>query len=239
MAACLYTEHGMVRIVPGSDYGSYARGISSNGTVVGDIGEQSGIPLFRFRDANGNGQSDPGELTLQPQQDPTSWVWPCAINDSGDAVGRKISSNPTVLTAALWSGSEILDLNDLVAPGSGLTLREALDINEAGQIVGRAQAADGSGRAFLLTPATGGDANLDGAVNVGDLGILALNWSQSGKTWLQADFTGEGTVDLGDLGVLAANWGWVRAPGGAGAVPEPAGLILLAAGGLELVRRRR
>jgi hypothetical protein len=83
-----------------------------------------------------------------------------------------------------------------------------------------------------------GDANNDGFVNVGDLGILALNWNSSGKTWATGDFTGEGTVNVGDLGVLALNWGWVGTPGGAGSVPEPATLSLLTLGGLAMLRRR-
>jgi len=245
MAACLYTQQGMVRIVPGNDCDSYAHGISGNGTVVGYT-LQEGLPLFRFRDANGNGQSDPGELTLQPSQGETSWVRPHAINDGGEAVGVRLSPDSPHYTAVLWSGSEILDLNALVAPGSGLRLLEALDINEAGHIVGRAEAADGSGRAFLLTPATGGDANLDRAVDVGDLGILAGNWGQSGKSWAEADFTGEGDVNVSDLGVLAGNWGWMRptSPGmtadpGSTAIPEPLTLLSMALGLAGLARRRR
>ena len=76
-------------------------------------------------------------------------------------------------------------------------------------------------------------------MDVGDLGILAFNWGQSGKTWAEADFTGDGEVDVGDLGVLAFNWSWVGDPAGAGNVPEPASLTLLALGGLLAIRRRR
>jgi hypothetical protein len=52
-----------------------------------------------------------------------------------------------------------------------------------------------------------GDANYDGAVDVGDLGILAANYGSTGMTWEQGDFNGDGTVDVGDLGILAANYG--------------------------------
>lgn len=52
-----------------------------------------------------------------------------------------------------------------------------------------------------------GDANLDRKVDVGDLGILAANYGNSGKTWGLGDFNGDGTVDVGDLGILAANYG--------------------------------
>jgi hypothetical protein len=52
-----------------------------------------------------------------------------------------------------------------------------------------------------------GDANLDGAVDVGDLGILAANYGGSGKKWKLGDFNGDGLVDVGDLGILAAHYG--------------------------------
>jgi hypothetical protein len=52
-----------------------------------------------------------------------------------------------------------------------------------------------------------GDANGDGMVDVGDLGILAANYGGSGKSWAQGDFNGDGLVDVGDLGILAAHYG--------------------------------
>jgi hypothetical protein len=58
-----------------------------------------------------------------------------------------------------------------------------------------------------LAPNLPGDANGDNMVDVGDLGILAANYGQTGKTWTQGDFNGDGSVDVGDLGILAANYG--------------------------------
>jgi hypothetical protein len=52
-----------------------------------------------------------------------------------------------------------------------------------------------------------GDANSDGMVDVGDLGILAANYGQSDKTWIHGDFNDDGVVDVGDLGILAAHYG--------------------------------
>jgi hypothetical protein len=53
-----------------------------------------------------------------------------------------------------------------------------------------------------------GDANCDGHVNVGDLGILAANYgAMSNAVWMQGDFNGDGAVNVGDLGILAAHYG--------------------------------
>jgi hypothetical protein len=58
-----------------------------------------------------------------------------------------------------------------------------------------------------VAPRKSGDANLDGIVDVGDLGILAANYGSTLASWCKGDFTGDGCVDVGDLGVLAANYG--------------------------------
>jgi hypothetical protein len=51
-----------------------------------------------------------------------------------------------------------------------------------------------------------GDANLDGRVNVTDLGRLASNWQQSSRRWAQGDFSYDNVVNVTDLGALATNW---------------------------------
>jgi len=81
-----------------------------------------------------------------------------------------------------------------------------------------------------------GDANCDGVVDVGDLGILAGNYGmESGATWATGDFNNDGAVDVGDLGILAGNYG----ASAAASVPEPMTLGLLAMGGLTLLRRSK
>ena len=86
-----------------------------------------------------------------------------------------------------------------------------------------------------------GDANLDGQVDISDLGALATAW-QTSAVWSQGDFDYSGFVDISDLGKLATNWQLgVGAPLGpsfdealaslglAGvSVPEPAAMSLLA-----------
>ena len=111
--------------------------------------------------------------------------------------------------------------------------------------------------AVLVKYTYGGDANLDGKVDVVDLGILATNWQGTGKNWTTADFnySPDGKVDVVDLGILATNWQkGVGAPlglsfaealasfpefSGVTVVPEPGTLGLLALGALGLMTRRR
>jgi hypothetical protein len=61
---------------------------------------------------------------------------------------------------------------------------------------------------FCLQEPIPGDANGDGRVDVGDLGILAANYGTIGTAaWVTGDFNGDKTVDVGDLGILAAHYG--------------------------------
>lgn len=50
-----------------------------------------------------------------------------------------------------------------------------------------------------------GDANLDGQVDVTDLGALATNW-QTNAPWTGGDFNYDDFVDVTDLGMLATDW---------------------------------
>jgi hypothetical protein len=52
----------------------------------------------------------------------------------------------------------------------------------------------------------GGDANLDGTVNVADLGAVATNWQKTGRFFADGDSNYDNKVDVADLGILASNW---------------------------------
>jgi beta-glucanase (GH16 family) len=63
-----------------------------------------------------------------------------------------------------------------------------------------------------VTPMSG-DANGDGKVDVGDLGVVGTNYGMtSGATWAMGDFNADGKVDVADMGVLATNYGKTGGP---------------------------
>ncbi len=64
---------------------------------------------------------------------------------------------------------------------------------------------DPSSSVLRIKYALYGDANLDGLVDISDLGILASHW-QMGAVWAQGDFDYSDFVDISDLGLLATNW---------------------------------
>ncbi len=84
-----------------------------------------------------------------------------------------------------------------------------------------------------------GDANLDSAVNILDLGIVANSYRGTGMTWFHGDFNEDGEVNVLDLGILANHYRWVGSGGGGAPVPEPLTLWLLAVGAAFAARRRR
>jgi phospholipase/lecithinase/hemolysin len=93
----------------------------------------------------------------------------------------------------------------------------------------------------LTANAIGGDADLNGVVDVNDLGLLASHWQTSGN-WLAGDFDGSGTIDVGDLGILASNWqqGDFSSFGfSPTSIPEAGGVVFFALMPWSLKRPRR
>ena len=74
-------------------------------------------------------------------------------------------------------------------------------------------------------------------LNAFEVAALAKNYEAgSGKTWRDADFTGDGLVDIFDLAKLAGGFGYVE---GGSPVPEPVTLFVMAAAGLPMLLKRR
>lgn len=131
----------------------------------------------------------------------------------------------------------------------GWALTSMLDMNELGQIVGKASfdpdanpATNNSiERTILLTPLVAGDANVDQRVDFDDLLRVAQHYGETNvSSWHSGDFDGDGVVDFSDLLALAQTYGY----GGASVVgsdfssdwalaqslvPEPASVVFFAA----------
>jgi hypothetical protein len=84
----------------------------------------------------------------------------------------------------------------------GLGYAEASDVAPGGMFAG--QSVDGT--AVVVRFTYYGDADLNGSVDVADLGRLASNWQTSPRRWAQGNFNYDGAVDVADLGMLASNW---------------------------------
>ena len=74
------------------------------------------------------------------------------INNAGQVTGTSITADRSE-HAFLYANGQMMDLNDLIDPALGVTVFEALGINDNGQIVANGMAsASNNDHAFLLTP---------------------------------------------------------------------------------------
>jgi hypothetical protein len=95
------------------------------------------------------------------------------------------------------------------------------------------QGQDVDDHTILVLPTWGGDANLDGKINIDDYGRIDSNVGQSGTVfgWYNGDFNYDGKINIDDYGIIDGNIGKQSAsPTGITAVPEPsavAGLIMV------------
>ena len=137
-SAFLYSGGSLTYL--GNYYGSIATAINNKGQVV----------------VNPNGTTSHALLYDRGRTIDLGTLWSSfsdayGINDSGQVVGMAYAALDTP-HAFLYSGGHMSDLNNLVAPGSGLTLTYANGINAAGQIVGYGNDASGNSHAYLATP---------------------------------------------------------------------------------------
>jgi len=121
-----------VRTIFGGSFGhstSRAWGINESGVIAGSISGSVNGDAFRWQ--NGSG-------TLIPLIDGFG------INDAGAIVGDRI--NGSIVNAAIWADGKITDF--------GGDFTRALDINNAGQVVGIARDAYGFDNAFVWNDGT-------------------------------------------------------------------------------------
>ena len=136
----------------GGTYG-YASWLNDQGTVVGaaTIERDQSLLAFQWKDGT---MTNLGTLTgnVCSVSD--------AINSRGQVVGGSGLSDSAFFPACtdpvehafLWEHGRMIDLNAFVPGSSGLTLNEAVFINDSGEISGAGTLPNGDQHAFLLIP---------------------------------------------------------------------------------------
>jgi hypothetical protein len=250
--------------------GSNALAINAIGQVIGTArrftGEHAGWSAW-FYDVTTDTTSEL-HFSFPPRSGLESHTYPMLLTEQGVVLGNYRffeSGGPSYDRAFWWSAEEgFRDLGELVFDlsaeqwGTLSNVYDALIPGAAGAvlggspqfIVGRGIAQDQAGgeSVYLLTAKelTPGDADLDGDVDLSDLGILATYYDQhdSHLGWVNGDFDGDDDVDLSDLGALASNYEHGQALAlsdfaALTAVPEPAGAAVVLAGVAGLWGRGR
>ena len=142
-AETLYTLTILGNLPGGTSSGGSA--VNNSGQVAGAADTAGGVSHAFLSGPGGGPLQDLGTL---PGGD---FSLGRAINDSGQVVGTAGIAGGAG-HAFLYSGGQMLDLNSLIAPGSGFTLTGVSGISDTGYITGSGTAPDGHTHAFLLTP---------------------------------------------------------------------------------------
>lgn len=153
-----------------------------------------------------------GELSYLGQLtgDLNAYAW--SINESGVVVGWTRPSFFDVI-ATIWIDGEVYDLNELIPPNSGMSLKYAWNINDNGEIAGMCHQY-GMPRAYLLTPVDphGGDYDADCDVDGDDFAHLPDCTQGPGMPPLGAgcgafDFDEDLDADLADCAMFQRAFG--------------------------------
>jgi autotransporter-associated beta strand protein len=216
--------------------GSSAGGVVNLNTNAGTLSPGSGTPtvanlLLRITGGTGGGDSkvvlgSDQVLAGLDVQKATGGLQELDLNDKAVRVfpanvGTLEQAIRTMISATRISGDGIYDSTAAVTERVGYTDRRW----------------DANGQQYVAIRAVyGGDANMDGKVDIGDAGILGGNYGKAGVfTWDQGDLNYDGVVNIGDAGILGGNYGKT----GGNHVPEPATLGLMALGLAAMAARRR
>jgi hypothetical protein len=148
-----------------------------------------------------------------------------------------------------WNGAGIITSQSTAANSTYTTLGVATIAQVVG--IGATQTTLWQGEVVtggdtLVKYTYGGDANLDGKINVDDYGRIDSNAPLGTSGWYNGDFNYDGKINVDDYGIIDFNVGIQGSPfsaasayGGVSSVPEPVAIGLL--GGLlaGLPRRAR
>jgi cytoskeletal protein CcmA (bactofilin family) len=133
--------------------------------------------------------------------------------------GAVIVNYGSVSPVGVWTGGAYDGVGGMIQQGriissaaSGILktvavaeARDALNLTGAQTTTFAGQAVDSTSVLIKLT--WGGDANLDGKINIDDYGRIDGNVSQSGSVWgwFNGDFNYDGKINIDDYGIIDGN----------------------------------
>jgi hypothetical protein len=230
--------------------------IVKNIRVTGSL-DVSGGTLRVAPDSTAAGVSFvPGPITIAGRLDLTNNKL-ITQNPVGSATGGTYNGISGLIQSGRngggWGGSGIVT-SQTSATTSNLTsigiasASEAKGIAPGATAVWAGQTVTGTDTLVMYT--YGGDANLDGKLNVDDYGRIDSNIGLGPAGWYNGDFNYDGKVNVDDYGVIDSNIGIQGSPfftataatpsiAGLAAVPEPASCAILTLGIAALLSRRR
>ena len=182
-----------------------------------------------------------------------------------------LAGNKAIIRAGnlgTWNGSAYTGLTGLIASGRnggnwagvGIVTSDPRATDNGLATLAIARAGDIARTSFSGEPLDtddvivaltwGGDANLDGKINVDDYGRIDANVASSGSVFGYAagDFNFDGKINVDDYGIIDGNisrqgepfaTGASVAPDSLSAIPEPAAMSLFSLATLAMSRRRR
>lgn len=206
---------------------------------------------------NGTGKLDLADNKLVVTTSGQRGTW---TGTSYDGISGLVDAARGDAGNAQWNGAMGITTTDSRAINSGdllsigvATLGEVRNIADTATATFAGQTLLGSDTIAMVT--WGGDATLDGRVNIDDYGRIDANVGQSGSVfgWANGDFNYDGKINIDDYGIIDGNIGRQtgmfltgavaealsagRAMEGIAVIPEPGGIGLLALGGV--LRRTR
>ncbi len=179
-----------------------------------------------------------------------------ALDDIGTWTGSAYDGVSGLIQAGRnggnWSGSGLVTSQTDATSG----IRTSIGVATAAQVKGVAVNATAlwagrtvTGSDTLVMYTYGGDANLDGKIDVLDYGRIDLNVPLGTSGWFNGDFNYDGTIDVLDYGIIDFNIAVQGAPFPASidpagvveisTVPEPTLATLLCCAVVQAARRRR
>jgi len=204
-------------VTHGEILGTFPGGTSSAATDISHTSIVCGWSETGERDAHGFPRLQPFRWSpaegLQALAPLPGWAHCTAegVNDSGLIVGRASNSSGQLDRypqstlgdfsggrGVIWYAGQAVDLNDLLAAGSGWTIETAFDINNRGHIVGSGVSPTGERRAVLLEPVLN-DFNDDDEVDQLDLYAFLADHEDGEPT---ADVNRDGQVDAQDAAIF-------------------------------------